>query len=109
VPSISRVKLAVVLAGAPIEKNLSCLVELKRFSGKAALANSVVKGNPTRPSGVSDRGFLSGAKLIKFSGVVIKPTGVIRNENKEPVLVSDSNGISLNEKLEDAVAREHKS
>jgi formylmethanofuran dehydrogenase subunit E-like metal-binding protein len=45
-PMISRVKLAVALAGAPIEKNLSCVVELKRFSGKASLANSVVKGDP---------------------------------------------------------------
>lgn len=45
-PAISRVKMASFLAGSPLEKNLSCIVSLKRFSGKASLADRLVKGDP---------------------------------------------------------------
>jgi formylmethanofuran dehydrogenase subunit E len=45
-PVISRAKMSWKLAGAPIEKNISYIVELKRFSGKAALAGMIVKGDP---------------------------------------------------------------
>jgi|GEM_PF-673628 len=45
-PAISRVKMASALAGAPIEKNLPYIVPLKRFSGKAALANAAAEGDP---------------------------------------------------------------
>ncbi len=45
-PLISRAKMGSALAGRPIEKNLPFIVPLKRFSGKAALAGMLVKGDP---------------------------------------------------------------
>ena len=36
---------------------------------------------------------------MTFSEIIIKPIGVIRSEIKEPVLRSDSKGITLKEKL----------
>ncbi len=43
---ISGTKMAWRLCGAPVEKNLSYIVELKSFSGTAALANMAAKGDP---------------------------------------------------------------
>ncbi len=45
-PAISRAKMASALAGAPIEKKLPYIVPLKRFSGRATLANMVTGGDP---------------------------------------------------------------
>lgn len=45
-PMISRAKISWKLVGAPLETNLSYIVELKRFLGKASLANMAVKGDP---------------------------------------------------------------
>jgi len=40
--------------------------------------------------------------------IVLKPVGIIRSEIKKPVLRSDSNGITLKEKLKDVVAQRDK-
>lgn len=44
--SISRVKMSRELAGLPKEKLLSYIVEIKSFSGKAALADQIAGGDP---------------------------------------------------------------